>query len=111
MKARKQKLQSACNRQTDLFQYYSCLPYESPLIHLAPFMLQQAQTREQMNKYFLIIVLECFFGSKEKSAPEEGGWRRKLLWGEKGRDMIYFFFSYVLRVRIFGSLVSNTAGF
>lgn len=93
-----------------MFQYYSCLLYESPLIHLAPFMPQQAQTREQMNKYFLIIVLEYFFGSKEKSTAEEGGEEGKLLWEEKGRDMIYFFSSYVLHIRIFGSLVSNTAG-
>lgn len=73
MKARKQKRQSTFNRQIDLFQYYSCLSYESPLIHLAPFMPQQAETRDQMNKYFLIIVWECFFGSKETTEEGRGG--------------------------------------
>lgn len=99
--AKKQKLQSTFNRQIDLFQYYSCPPDESPSIHLAPFTPEQAQTREQMNKYFLIIVLGCFFQSKEKNLllrKVDGGSSCK---GEKLR---------VLHVRIFRSLVSNTAG-
>lgn len=110
MKARKQKLHSTFNRQVGLFEYYSCLPYESPLSHLTPFTPQQAQTRKQTNKYFLIAVLECFIGSKEKSTAEEGG--GKLLWGGKRKrhDLLFFFFPYVLHVRVFGSLVSNTAG-
>lgn len=92
MKAWKQKRQSTFNRQIDLFQYYSCLSYESPLIHLAPFMPQQAETRDQMNKYFLIIVWECFFGSKEKSTTEEGRGGGSSCEGKREETLSTFFF-------------------
>jgi len=85
-------------------------PYESPPILPAPFMPRQAQTREQMNNYFLIIVLECFFGSKEKSAAEEGGGGGSSCEGTKKETFSTFFYPYILHIRIFGSLVSNTAG-
>lgn len=107
----KSSKRTSYNRQINFFQYFSCLTYESPLIHLTPFMSQQAPTREQINNYFLIrniYSFTVFLWIKPKTHCWGRYRRGNLLWAEK--EATWSTSPNTLHIRIFGFLVSSTSG-
>lgn len=73
-------------------------------------MPKQVPTRDILH-YILIniywnIVLQCFFGSKQKSTAEDGAREETPM----SRDNLLSLLSIGHHVRVFGSLLSNTTG-